>query len=172
MMKRIYLFFIGLSMLILSSASLLDSNRQVALGKYLPSIALHQNGNNTPRMLDEFKGKWVVLSFWSSTDAASRLNQSLINGYLREMKQDTSADEKFEFLSVNFDDSSSLTAELIRVDGLTEGLHFSERDPLKQKDFRSMFRMNEGLRTFLINPEGVLVATDLSVSELHSIIEG
>lgn len=172
MMKRFYLFIIGLSILILSSASLLESGRQAALGKNVPQIALYQDGHNNPSMLDEFRGKWVILSFWSSTDANSRLNQSLINGFVRDRRAEDSTDDKLEFISVNFDESSSLKAEIIRIDGLTEGLHFSEQDPLKQDNFKSMFRMNEGLRTFIINPEGVLVATDPSVNELNSIIEG
>ena len=61
--------------------------------------------------LSQFRGKYVLLSLWSSTDVVSRLDNIRCDRF-------AAASQSVELLSVNFDRSKALFNELVAADGL------------------------------------------------------
>ncbi len=75
-----------------------------------------------------------------------------------------------ELVSVNFDRSERLMEEIVRLDNLDAESQFHVGNPDEAEALRRAYRMQEGLRTFLINPAGELVAVDPTEADLRAII--
>ena len=60
--------------------------------------------------LTDLKGKYVLLSFWASYDAQSRMQNASLSNALRSTSQDV------EMVSVSFDEYQSVFQETIRKD--------------------------------------------------------
>ncbi len=78
--------------------------------------------------------------------------------------------QRIEFVSVNLDRSKRLMQEIVKLDNLDSDSQFHISDPSEEIELRNAFRMNEGLRTFIINPEGVLVEADPTYESLRAIV--
>ena len=59
--------------------------------------------------------------------------------------------------------------EIISIDHLDSDMQFHIENPSEIKSIRKTFRMNEGLRTFVINPEGKLTIADPTEEELKKL---
>lgn len=113
--------------------------------------------------LSQFRGKCVLLSFWSSADAVARLEN------MRYSKLAQSND-KLEMLAVNFDRSRALYNEVVLADSLdTSSQFYCEQQDRKQFDQR--WGTAEQFNTYLIDPRGVVVAVNPSEKELKAAIK-
>ena len=74
-----------------------------------------------------------------------------------------------EIISVNLDKSKLLMQEIIEIDNLHSDMQFHIENPSKINSIRKTFRMNEGLRTFVINPQGKLTIADPTEEELRKL---
>lgn len=114
--------------------------------------------------LSDLKGRYVLLSFWSSTDAESRL---------AEREYDRMAADYDEVLlsrlSINFDRSQSLFREILRIDRLNETTRYHVNGSEATK-IRSAYGLSEGFKTFLIDPEGRIVAMNPSEKILTKML--
>ena len=78
--------------------------------------------NDSTVALDQLKGQWVLLQFWKSSDAASRI---AVKQYTEmESKLDSLTVERFNHLAVNMDRNERLFNEVVRRDGLDAGSQF------------------------------------------------
>lgn len=178
------------AMLITSLSAAVDDRRVAAYGEEAPAVVVEQQG--TQKALDAFRGKWVVLSFWSSTDPISRLTQNRIASIVKSKAdganlQGRGNDAEIEFrtpagvyslgkqtdveiLSVNLDRSELLMKEIVKLDNLLE----STQSRVESKDeinrLREAFEMNSGLRSFVIDPQGKLVMADPDESTLRKLL--
>lgn len=111
--------------------------------------------------LQSHRGGYVLLTFWSSGDASSRV---------KNLQYDRLADKKegVVHLSVNFDRTESLFEEICKMDNLTQGTQFYCNDEQRMR-LMELWRQENGYSTFLINPEGVIVAVNPEMSELQQI---
>lgn len=113
--------------------------------------------------LGNFSGKCVLLSFWSSADAVSRLD----NMRYSKLAQ---GNDKLELVSVNFDRSRALFNEVVLADSLdTSCQYYCERQDRKQFDQR--WGTAEQFNTYLIDTRGVVVAVNPSESELKAAVK-
>ena len=62
--------------------------------------------------LSDMKGKYVLLSFWASYDAHSRMQNASLSNVLRS----ASRNENVEMVSVSFDEYQSIFKETVRKD--------------------------------------------------------
>lgn len=121
---------------------------------------------DTTVALDDMKGKWVLLNFWSSSDAGSRiackeyteLEQNLASG---------NSGERFHLLSVNIDRSERLFREIVRRDGLSAKSQFYIENGHADKLVRD-YHLESGLNSYLIDPSGRIVAKNPTA---HQLIE-
>ena len=116
--------------------------------------------------LDDLKGEWVLLQFWTSGDASSRL---AVREYSRihDAAIGSMSKEQFRHLAVNFDRSSSLFREIVRRDGLNAESQFYAGDKALRDNLVRRYHLDNGMKAFLINPRGQIVAVNPSANILR-----
>lgn len=114
--------------------------------------------------LDNYRGKYVLLSFWASYDAPSRmLNASLSNAF------QAMAHKNVEMVSVSFDKYQSVFAETVRNDQIATPACFVEMKGEKSGLFRK-YDLNRGFTNYLLDDNGVIIAKNISASELSGYL--
>lgn len=105
--------------------------------------------------LNDYRGKYVLLSFWSSEDAASRM---LCANYARECAKNGKA----VHLGVNFDEQKALFEAIVDADGLDAKAQYNLTGKSAAK-VRHDYRLEGGvLGTLLIDPMGHIAAVNPS----------
>ncbi|MBR6433885.1 MAG: redoxin domain-containing protein [Bacteroides sp.] len=114
--------------------------------------------------LSDLKGKYVLLSFWASYDAQSRMqNVSLSNALRSASRNDV------EMVSVSFDEYRSIFEETIRKDQIATPTCFVETKGESSGLFRK-YRLSRGFTSYLLDDNGVIIAKNISASELSAYL--
>ena len=103
--------------------------------------------------LTDLKGKYVLLSFWASYDAQSRM-------------QNVSSQD-VEMVSVSFDEYQSVFQETIRKDQIVTPTCFAETKGESSGLFKK-YRLNRGFTNYLLDGNGVIIAKNISAAELSA----
>lgn len=177
------------AILLTSLSATVDDRRVAAFGQEAPTVVIERNGES--QALDAMRGKWIVLSFWASTDPISRLTQNKIasiinsgshhnlnsNGNDAEIEFKTPAgvyslgnQTKVEVVSVNFDRSEPLMNEIVSLDNLIESSQSRVESKAEIKRLCEAFQMTNGLRSFIISPDGKLVMADPDEKTLKTLL--
>ncbi len=106
--------------------------------------------NDSVVSLDDMRGHWVLLQFWSSSDAPSRIAGKQYTAIEQKLNDGQSA-ERFHLLSVNMDRSERLFREIVRRDGL----HIEGN---RANQLINDYHLESGMQSFLIDPSGRIVA--------------
>lgn len=185
------ILIVAFAFLWISLSATSDERRVAAYGEEAPAVVMSRSDSLVA--LESFKGKWTVLSFWSSTDPVSRLAQNRIAAVVRASRLGTSDsiegrnDAEIEFktpagvyslgnrtpvevMSVNFDSNESMMAATVRLDNLLESSQGRVTSNDEISRLRQAFAMEQGLRTFLIDPDGKLVMADPDEASLRLLL--
>ena len=111
--------------------------------------------------LTDLKGKYVLLSFWASYDAQSRMQNASLSNALRSTSQDV------EMVSVSFDEYQSVFQETIRKDQIVTPTCFVETKG-ENSGFFKKYRLNRGFTNYLLDGNGVIIAKNISAAELSA----
>ena len=111
--------------------------------------------------LTDLKGKYVLLSFWASYDAHSRMQNASLSNALRSTSQDV------EMVSVSFDEYQSVFKETIRKDQIVTPTCFVETKGESSGLFKK-YRLNRGFTNYLLDGNGVIIAKNISAAELSA----
>ena len=111
--------------------------------------------------LTDLKGKYVLLSFWASYDAQSRMQNASLSNALRSTSQDV------EMVSVSFDEYQSVFKETIRKDQIVTPTCFVETEGEDSGLFKK-YRLNRGFTNYLLDGNGVIIAKNISAAELSA----
>ncbi|MBA5651249.1 redoxin domain-containing protein [Bacteroides fragilis] len=111
--------------------------------------------------LTDLKGKYVLLSFWASYDAQSRMQNASLSNALRSTSQDV------EMVSVSFDEYQSVFQETIRKDQIVTPTCFAETKGESSSLFKK-YRLNRGFTNYLLDGNGVIIAKNISAAELSA----
>ena len=111
--------------------------------------------------LSKMKGKYVLLSFWASYDAQSRMQNASLSNALRSTSQDV------EMVSVSFDEYQSVFQETIRKDQIVTPTCFVETKGESSGLFKK-YRLNRGFTNYLLDGNGVIIAKNISAAELSA----
>ena len=114
--------------------------------------------------LSKMKGKYVLLSFWASYDAQSRMQNASLSNALRSTSQDV------EMVSVSFDEYRSVFEETIRKDQIVTPTCFVETKGEDSGLFKR-YRLNRGFTNYLLDGNGVIIAKNISAAELSAHIK-
>ena len=71
--------------------------------------------------------------------------------------------------SISLDESESVFSETVKLDRLNESTQFHDCLGIDSEVYEK-YRLNRGLRNFLINSEGIVVASDISPEQLEKIL--
>lgn len=132
----------------------------VTVGDKAPAFTL----SNNEQMLtsQQLKGSYVLLSFWASYDAASRTQNAILSHAAQQCGN-------VKMVSVSFDEYKSVFDETIRKDQIDSENCFWEQEGRDSKLYRS-FRLEKGLKNFLLDDKGVIVAKNVTVSDLSAFL--
>jgi hypothetical protein len=109
-------------------------------------------------------GKYTLLHFWTAYDAKSRmLNVLLWNNLL---KNDLS---KVEMISVSLDELDSVFEETVKTDNLMTTNQKHEALGEASEVYKA-YGLKKGLRNFLIDDKGIIVAQNVTPELLAEII--
>ena len=113
--------------------------------------------------LTDLKGKYVLLSFWASYDAQSRMQNASLSNALRSTSQDV------EMVSVSFDECQSVFKETIRKDQIVTPTCFVETKGESSGIFKK-YRLGRGFTNYLLDDNGVIIAKNISAAELSAYL--
>lgn len=133
-------------------------------GDIAPEFKIQSVQENKSLSLNSLKGKYVLLSFWASYDAQSRLHNTMLSNVLQS--QDG---RNLEMVSVSFDEYQSVFKETIRKDEIVEPLCFVETKGNKSDLFRK-YNLNRGFSNYLLDENGIIIAKNISAAELSSYL--
>ena len=114
--------------------------------------------------LQELKGQYVLLNFWAGYDAMSRMQNVR---FAREI--DKAGLENISLVSVSFDTNRKVFEETIKRDGLNAATQFYDKDG-SRSDIFDNYRLNKGFASYLISPEGVIIAKNPDPEHLTNLI--
>ncbi len=109
--------------------------------------------------LSDLRGKYVLINFWASYDAQSRMDNVLFSNVLLDKSLPV------ELVSISFDDYSSIYEETIRKDQIIGDYCFLAGNQ-RISDLFKKYQLKRGLTNFLLDERGVIVAKNLSVDQL------
>lgn len=112
--------------------------------------------------LKDFRGKYVLLSFWASYDANSRVNNATLNHATNQVGN-------VEMVSVSFDNYKSIFNETIRKDRISTANCFVELDGENSEIYKT-YRLHKGFKNYLLNEQGVIIAKDINAKQLSSYL--
>ena len=121
-MKHVKWIFVVL--LISSLTSFVEKDKPTGglnVGDVAPDFTIESTSDAQHNFdLTDLKGKYVLLSFWASYDAQSRMQNASLSNALRSTSQDV------EMVSVSFDEYQSVFQETIRKDQIVTPTCFVE----------------------------------------------
>lgn len=153
-MKVIVLF----AVLVISVSAYSERVFEAAEGYNAPSMTIENS--DTTLSLADMKGRYVIVTFWSSADADSRLRAYRYDEAAKLLPQ-----ERFCLLSVNFDRSERLFREIVRRDNLSAENHIHVEGSQANRIIHD-YRLTEGFKSLLIDPKGRIVAMNPSIETL------
>lgn len=165
-MKKTIMLIAGIVVLLLFSSAFRGGIAPLA-GSIAPSVVV--KNQDSEFMLDKLRGKYVMLSFWSSSDAGSRLRCNELNSFVKSFNESNSKEEQICFMSVNFDRSERLFNEIMRRDNLDAYSQFYVSGHNASKIKRD-YGLEKGFKTFLVDPSGVIVAVNPKIEDLTKIL--
>ncbi len=162
-----YVKWIFVVLLICSLTSFVEKNKPsggLMVGDRAPSFEINTSSEQPTMELSDLKGKYVLLSFWASYDASSRVKNVSLNHAIR-----TASSENVEMVSVSFDKYASIFDETIRKDQIASAACFVETRGENSQVFKK-YRLNKGFSNYLLDQNGVIIAKNISAADLSDYL--
>ncbi len=137
--------------------------QDVAIGQTAPLFTQNDSVGN-PVSLESLRGNYLLIDFWASwCSPCRRENPNIVAAYQKFH------DKGFDILGVSLDKDKSRWLEAIEDDKLT-WTHVSD---LKgwQNEASNRYGVSSIPASFLLDPEGVIIAKDLREEALHEKLE-
>ena len=166
-MKHVKWIFVVL--LIGSLTSFVEKDKPTGglnVGDIAPDFKIQSMSAGQPLAeLSDMKGKYVLLSFWASYDAHSRMQNASLSNVLRS----ASRNENVEMVSVSFDEYQSIFKETVRKDQIVTPTCFVETKGEYSGLFKK-YRLGRGFTNYLLDDNGVIIAKNISAAELSAYL--
>ena len=163
-----YVKWVFVVLLISSLTSFVEKDKPTGglnVGDIAPDFEIQtMSANQSVHELSDLKGRYVLLSFWASYDAQSRMQNASLNNALR-----ASANNNVELVSVSFDEYKSVFEETVRKDQIVTPTCFVETEGESSGLFKK-YRLSRGFSNYLLDDNGVIIAKYISAAELSSYL--
>jgi hypothetical protein len=158
--KSIFLFLLISSVISLSFIDKNKSNVGLKIGDNAPQFSLVNESKSID--LKKLNGNFVLISFWASYDAESRVKNAMLNNAASKMNN-------LQIVSVSFDEYRSIFDETINNDQLDKADCFIELKGNSSNLFMS-YELNKGFTNYLLDKNGNIVAKNIDSKQLFSLI--
>ena len=164
-----YVKWIFVVLLIGSLTSFVEKDKPTGglnVGDIAPDFKIQSMSAGQPLAeLSDMKGKYVLLSFWASYDAHSRMQNASLSNVLRS----ASRNDNVEMVSVSFDEYQSIFKETVRKDQIVTPTCFVETKGESSGIFKK-YRLGRGFTNYLLDDNGVIIAKNISAAELSAYL--
>ena len=163
MIKNVKWIFVVLIISSLISFSFVGKNTPtegLTIGDKAPTFTIC--GEKQLIDLKDLRGKYVLLSFWASYDALSRMQNATLNHAVAQA-------DNVEMVSVSFDEYQSVFQETIRKDQIVTPTCFVETKGESSGLFKK-YRLGRGFTNYLLDENGVIIAKNISAAELSAYL--
>ena len=164
-----YVKWIFVVLLIGSLTSFVEKDKPTGglnVGDIAPDFKIQSMSAGQPLAeLSDMKGKYVLLSFWASYDAHSRMQNASLSNVLRS----ASRNENVEMVSVSFDEYQSIFKETVRKAQIVTPTCFVETKGESSGLFKK-YRLGRGFTNYLLDENGVIIAKNISAAELSAYL--
>ena len=164
-----YVKWIFVVLLIGSLTSFVEKDKPTGglnVGDIAPDFKIQSMSAGQPfAELSDMKGKYVLLSFWASYDAHSRMQNASLSNVLRS----ASRNDNVEMVSVSFDEYQSIFKETVRKDQIVTPTCFVETKGESSGLFKK-YRLGRGFTNYLLDENGVIIAKNISAAELSAYL--
>ena len=161
-----YVKWIFVVLLISSLTSFVEKDKPTGglnVGDIAPDFKIQSMSAGQPLAeLSDMKGKYVLLSFWASYDAHSRMQNASLSNVLRSSRN-------VEMVSVSFDEYQSIFKETVRKDQIVTPTCFVETKGEYSGLFKK-YRLGRGFTNYLLDDNGVIIAKNISAAELSAYL--
>ncbi|MGN6645383.1 MAG: redoxin domain-containing protein [Cytophaga sp.] len=140
-----------------------EKGSPAAIGKEAPEFALPDTKGKMVR-LSSLRGKYILLDFWASWCGPCRQESPNVVRAYNKYKG-----SKFDILSVSLDNDKAAWLKAIDKDGLT-WTHVSDLTAWESSVVK-LYQVEGIPATFLLDPNGIVVARDLRGEELDKKLE-
>ena len=164
MIKNVKWIFVVLIISSLISFSFVGKNTPtegLTIGDKAPTFTIC--GEKQLIDLKDLRGKYVLLSFWASYDALSRMQNATLNHAIAQA-------DNVEMVSVSFDEYQSVFQETIRKDQIVTPTCFVETEGEDSRLFKK-YRLNRGFTNYLLDGNGVIIAKNISAADLSAYVK-
>lgn len=132
-------------------------------GDLAPRIESLENGSDF--RFQNHSGRYTLLSFWAAYDAESRARNVSLANEVSKLGSD-----KIAICSVSLDEKSSIFSETVKMDKLDLSTQFHDQEG-KRSEVYQKYRLQKGLRNFLIDDKGVILAINVTPAKLAEIMK-
>lgn len=164
-----YVKWIFVVLLISSLISFVEKDKPtggLSVGDIAPDFKIEtMSAEQSAQSLSRMRGKYVLLSFWASYDAQSRMQNASFSNALRS----TALNNNVEMVSISFDEYQSIFEETIRKDQIVTPTCFVETKGESSGIFKK-YRLSRGFTNYLLDDNGVIIAKNISVAELPAYL--
>ena len=152
-----YAKWIFVVLLISSLTSFVEKDKPTGglnVGDMAPDFKIQtMSAEQSQTELSDLKGKYVLLSFWASYDAQSRMQNVSLSNVLRSSRN-------VEMVSVSFDEYQSIFKETVRKDQIVTPTCFVETKGEYSGLFKK-YRLGRGFTNYLLDDNGVIIAKNI-----------
>ena len=131
------------------------------LGNIAPDFIIENSAEEMN--LQAKRGGYVLLTFWKSVDAESRIANMKYDRIARELRE-------VEYVAVNFDRSYNVYCEIIEKDELDKNSQYYNG----VEDFShlySEYALTKGMKTVLLDKTGVIIAENPTFQDLKRLVK-
>lgn len=164
-MKHVKWIFVVLIISVLTSFIAKDKvSEGVGIGDVAPGFTVGNVSGEQAINLKSMRGKYVLLSFWASYDAPSRIRNANLSNAVK------SVSHPVEMISVSFDEYKSVFTETIRKDRIDTPFCFVDTKGERSSLFKT-YNLKRGFTNYLLDADGVIIARNISAEELPDYLE-
>lgn len=160
-MKKFLFIMMTAAVLVMFTSASSNKEKDGIVGTHAADFTI---GNDNGMMtLKQLRGKYVLLSLWSSADVVSRLENIRCDRYV-------SNQDRVQQVSVNFDRSRALFDELVAADSLDASTqYFCDRQD--RSVFEKKWGSGKQYNTYLIDPSGTVIAVNPTNQDLSRLVK-
>ncbi len=161
---RAYVLVVAITLLTMSAATKdVRSVEGLSPGDLAPRIEF--SGKERNFNFQNHSGRYTLLNFWAAYDADSRVRNIRLANEVKKLRS-----ERISMCSISLDEKESIFSGTIRIDKLDEATQFHAKKDDKSVLFKK-YALKKGFRNFLINDQGVIVATNVTPEELTEVLK-